>query len=96
LILFFLHSSERRQIESSKGVVAKPVASIAALGAMLYEVHDSTSALSAEARNSTSQRHGFLDSLSPADTDEQLEVKLTDWKFSLAPDGRIIGRRVDA
>ena len=70
-------------------MVAKPAASIAALGAMLAEAD----ALLPGESDSTSERR-FLDCLSPKDTDEQLEEKLADWKFSLTLDGRIIGRRV--
>jgi len=65
-------------------MITEPPTSIAALGALL-----------SEARGSTSEKQpGFLDAVNPADTEEKLEAKLANWKFSLAADGRIIGERV--
>jgi len=82
LVILFIHFSQRRLIEShGKRVVAKPPTSIAGIGALVSERH-----------RPPSGKQGFLDGLTPADTAEDLELKLTGWEFSFAADGRIIGQ----
>jgi len=84
LAMFCIHFSQRRLIEShGRRVVAKPPTSIAGIGALVSERH-----------RPPSGKPGFLDGLTPADTAEELELKLTSWEFSFAADGRIIGQRL--
>lgn len=86
LVIMFIHLSQRRLIERhGKGVVVKPPTSIAGIGALV-----------SERRRSPSGDQGFLDDLTPTDTAEELESKLTGWEFSIAADGRIIGRKLQS
>ena len=61
--------------------MTEPPTNIAALGALVSEDRESAS----------EKQHGFLDSLTPWDTEKQREAKLNNWTFSLAPNGRIVG-----
>ena len=65
--------------------MVKPPTSIAALGALL-----------SEGCGSQCEKHGFLNDLTTAGPtrDSELELKLTNWEFSITKDGKIIGQRI--